>query len=247
MPLCDKTTGCEIPGDGSSQTSVDQNDKVNVSEVLQTRYSVRGYLDEPVPETLIREVFDIARLAASGTNTQPWHVAVVSGDARDRLCDELCELFDAGAPQHRGFPSGARMEGVFLDRRRACGFGYYETMGVERQDKEGRTRIARKNFEFFGAPHVAFFSMPRTFGYPQAVDMGIFLQTVMLVMVEKGLGCIAQGSLAGYPEPVRKIADLPGDNEIMFGLSFGFEDPEAHINTVRMPRADLDDLASFTS
>jgi len=220
---------------------------VNVSEVLQTRYSVRGYLADPVPEELIREVFDIARLAASGTNTQPWHVAVVSGEACDRLRDELCALFDAGAAQHRGFPSGPRMDGVYLDRQRACGFGYYETMGVTREDKEGRVRIARKNYEFFGAPHVAFFSMPRAFGFSSAVDMGIFLQTVMLVMAEKGLGCIAQGSLAGYPGPVREIANMPEDNEIMFGLSFGFEDPDAHINTARMDRASLDDFATFTS
>ena len=139
------------------------------------------------------------------------------------------------------------MEGVYLDRRRACGFGYYETMGVERQDKEGRKAIARKNYEFFGAPHVAFFSMPRSFGFPQAVDMGILLQAVMLVMVEKGLGCIAQGSLADYPGPVRAIAPIPDDNDIMFGLSFGFEDNDAHINTVRMTRATVDEVTSFVS
>ena len=220
---------------------------MNVTEVLQTRYSVRGYLPDPVPMELIHEIFDTARLSASGTNTQPWHVAVVSGEARDRLRDELCALFDAQAPQARGFSAAAKMEGPYLDRRRACGFGYYETMGVTREDKEGRVRIARKNFEFFDAPHVAFFSMPRTFQFPQAVDMGIFLQSVMLVMVEQGLGCIAQGSLAGYPEPVKVIAPIPVDNEILFGLSFGYIDEDAHINTVRMPRAPLDVVASFTS
>ncbi len=220
---------------------------MNVSEVLQNRYSVRGYLADPVPEELIREVLDTARLAASNTNTQPWHVAVVSGEACDRLRDELCALFDAGAAQERGFPGSPKMDGVYLDRQRACGFGYYETMGVQREDREGRTRIARKNYELFGAPHVAFFSMPRTFGYSSAVDMGIFLQTVMLVMFEKGIGCIAQGSLAGYPGPVREIVDMPEENEIIFGLSFGFEDPDAHINTVRMTRAPLDEVATFTS
>lgn len=230
-----------------SRAVPDHNVGVNVSEALASRYSVRGYRPDPVPDELIREVFDISRLAASNTNTQPWHVAVVSGDACDRLRDELCALFDADAEQERGFPSGSRMDGVYLDRQRACGFGYYATMGVERKDMEGRKRIARKNFELFGAPHAAFFSMPRTFGYPQAVDMGILLQTVMLVMVEKGLGCIAQGSLAGYPGPVREIADLPEENEILFGLSFGYEDTDAHINTVRMDRAPLDDIASFTS
>ena len=167
---------------------------MNVSDALADRYSVRGYKPDPVPEELIREVFDISRLAASGTNTQPWHIAVVSGDARDRLRDELCELFDAGTP-----------------------------------------------------PHVAFFSMPSNFVYPQAVDMGILLGSMMLVMVEKGMGCIAQGSLAGYPGPVKEIADIPEDNEILFGLSFGFIDDEAHINTVRMDRVPVDEIASFTS
>jgi len=220
---------------------------VNVSDALATRYSVRGYLPDPVPEDLIREVLDTARLAASGTNTQPWHIAVVSGDARDRLRDELCELFDEGAPSQRGFVGSVKMESPYIDRRRACGFGYYETMGVTRENKEGRVAIARKNYEFFDAPHVAFFSMPGNFQFPQAVDMGIFLQAVMLVMVEKGLACIAQGSLADYPGPVKEIASLPEGNEILFGLSFGYEDKDAHINTVRMPREPLDVIASFTA
>jgi len=220
---------------------------VNVSDALATRYSVRGYKPDPVPDELIREVFDIARLSASGTNTQPWHVAVVSGEARERLRNELCALFDAQAPQARGFNAAAKMESPYIDRRRACGFGYYETMGVTREDTEGRVRIARKNFEFFDAPHVAFFSMPANFQFPQAVDMGILLQAVMLVMVEKGLGCIAQGSLAGYPDPVKAIAPIPADNEILFGLSFGYIDEDAHINTVRMPREPLEVVASFTT
>ena len=77
--------------------------------------------------------------------------------------------------------------------------------------------------------------------------MGILLQAVMLVMVEKGLGCIAQGSLAGYPDAVRAVAEIPEDNEILFGLSFGYEDQDAHINTVRMSRASLDEIASFVT
>lgn len=171
---------------------------------------------------------------------------MVSGDARNRLESELCALFDAGTPQTAEFSRDAKVGSPYIDRRRACGFGYYETMGVTREDREGRTRIARKNFEFFGAPHVAFFSMPGHFVYPQAADMGIFLQSVMLVMFEKGLGCIAQGSLAGYPEPVKAIASIPEGNEIMFGLSFGYEDRDAHINTVRNPRESVDTIASFT-
>lgn len=221
---------------------------MNVSDAVSSRYSVRGYLPEPLPDELITEIFDIARLAPSNTNCQPWHVAVVSGDPRIRLEAAICALADEGVPPNREFPAAKdALTGVYLERRRACGWGYYGTMGVTREDREGRAALARKNFEFFGAPHVAFFSMPLSMDRSNAVDMGIFLQTVMLVMQEKGVGCIAQGALASYPDPVREIADIPEENGILFGLSFGWEDKEAHINTVRMPREPLETFFSHTS
>ena len=209
---------------------------------------MRGYLPDPVPEELIREVFDIARLAPSNSNTQPWHVAIISGDARTKLEAAICELADNQVAPNRDFAAAkGALQGVYKQRRSDCGWSYYGTMGVTREDAEGRTALARKNFEFFGAPHVAFFSMPKVMDRGNAVDMGIFLQTVMLVMQEKGIGCIPQGALANYPDPVRDIANIPEENGILFGLSFGYEDTEAHINTVRMPRQVLDDIAEFVS
>lgn len=218
---------------------------MHVSEVLRSRYSVRGYLPDPVPDGLIREIFDTARLAASGTNTQPWHITVVSGDARDRLRDALCANFDDGVDPGRAFPSSPEMGSPYIDRRRACGYSYYATLGVERDDRPGRAAVARKNHEFFDAPHVAFFSMPGSFQFPQALDVGIMVQTVMLLMFEHGLGCIAQGSLASYPETIKSIVPIPEGNEVLCGMSFGYEDPDAQINTARMPRADLDEVVTF--
>lgn len=219
---------------------------MNVSDALRSRYSVRGYKPDPVPEETIREVLELARLAPSGSNVQPWHIAVVSGDACDGLREALCADFDARRPQSSGFER-SDMAGEYRDRRRACGFSYYETMGVTRDDSAGRMQIARKNYELFGAPHAAFFSMPSTFARNSALDVGIFLQTVMLLMVEYGIGCIPQGSLADYPDTVRRFVDFPQDNHILCGLSFGYEDVDAHINSVRMPRESLDTVASFTS
>jgi len=209
---------------------------------------VRAYRPDPVPDAVIREVFDLARLAQSGTNSQPWHVAVVSGAACDDLRNRLCERFDAGHPGGRDFerPSEPLPDAV-MERRRACGYSYYATMGVERSDREGRARIARKNYELFGAPHAAFFSMPLVLGLSSGVDMGILLQTVTLLMVERGIGSIAQGALAQYPDTVREVASIPEQNGIVFGLSFGYEDPDALINTVRMPREPLEAVTSFVS
>ncbi len=221
---------------------------MDVTEALTSRYSVRGYLPDQVPDELIREVFDLARLAQSGTNSQPWHIAVVSGEPLDELRRLLCERFDSGDQGRRDFPRPADpLPDELMDRRRACGYSYYATMGVERADREGRARIARKNYEMFGAPHAAFFSMPRVLGLSSAVDMGILLQTVTLLMVERGIGSIAQGALAQYPDTVREVADIPETNGIMYGMSFGYIDTEAHINTVRMPREPLETITSFVS
>ena len=221
---------------------------MNVSDAVSSRYSVRGYKPEPLPDELITEIFEIARLAPSNTNCQPWHVAVVSGEPRERLEAAICALADEGVPPNREFPAAKdALTGVYLERRRACGWGYYGTMGVTREDREGRAALARKNFEFFGAPHVAFFSMPLSMDRSNAVDMGIFLQTVMLVMQEKGVGCIAQGALASYPDPVRAIANIPEENGILFGLSFGWEDTDDHINTVRMQREPLETIFTHIS
>lgn len=221
---------------------------LTVSEAMRARYSVRGYLPDPIPEETIREVFDVARWAPSGTNTQAWHVTICSGDARNRLEQLLTTAFDNGDGGERDFPSVPdEVTGVYLDRRRACGFSYYETMGVERKDYEGRARIARKNFEFFGAPHVAFFSMPKHMGHSKALDMGLFVQSVMLLLTERGIGCIPQGALTSHSSLIRQVAPIPEGDGIMVGMSFGYIDEDALINTVRMPREPLDVVASFVS
>ncbi len=221
---------------------------MDVTTALRNRYSVRGYRPDPVPDDVIQEVFDLARLAQSGTNSQPWHIAVVSGEARDDLRKRLCARFDTGDTGGRDFerPSEPLPEAL-MERRRACGYSYYATMGVERSDREGRARVARKNFELFGAPHAAFFSMPLVLGLSSGVDMGILLQTVTLLMVERGIGSIAQGALAQYPDTVREVASIPEGNGIVFGMSFGYADEDALINTVRMPREPLEAVASFVS
>lgn len=220
---------------------------MDLEQAIRTRHSVRAYLDREVPEDEIADIVRVAALAPSSSNVQPWHVAVVSGEARRKLEDELVAEVTSGTKPYPHFRPGAvGVEGAYMDRKRECGFLYYDALGIERGDRPERERVALLNWRFFGAPHAMFVSMPAAMGEVSGLDVGLFLQTLMLTMHARGLGCIPQGALAQYPGPVKRLADIPAGNEILCGLSFGYPDPSAPINDLRMPRKPIGETLSFT-
>lgn len=221
---------------------------MDVSSAIKSRYSVRAYRPDPVPENTLREIIEIARLSPSNSNTQPWHIAIVSGDARQRLEQEIFAYLKKGGKPHPAFPpGGSGLKGIYKDRQYDCAFRYYGTMGVDREDKDGRNELLIKNWQFYGAPHAAFISMPETMHRANAIDIGIFLQSIMLLFAERGIACIPQGALAAFPSVVKEIVEIPEGNAIMCGLSFGYESENELLNSVRMPREPLESIASFIS
>ena len=221
---------------------------MDVTTAVKSRYSVRAYKDEPVSEEIIREIVDIARLAPSNSNTQPWHIAIVSGAAREKLIKSIFDFVKSGGVPHPAFPpGGVGLKDQYKERQYDCAWRYYDTMGIAREDKPAREALVRKNWEFFGAPHAAFLSMPETMHRANAIDIGIFLQTIMMLFAERNIACIPQGALAAFPTQVKEIAYIPEGNAIMCGISFGYEAPDEQINTLRMPREPLETVASFTS
>lgn len=215
-------------------------------EALRARRSIRGFKPEPVPEDVIREVFSQAQLAPSNCNTQPWRVDIVSGEKRDKLEQLMVGAAmsgDRGSPQFQDGTSA--LDGVYKERQWACALGMYGTLGIAREDKMARNIQMLQNFRFFSAPHGAFISMPLNMGPTNAVDVGIYLQTLMLLMAAKGIGCCAQGALAYYPDQVRQVVDLPEDHGILVGLSFGYPEPDAKVNEVTMDRVALEDSVHF--
>ena len=171
---------------------------------MKARYSVRGFTDECVPDKTIHEIIDTARLAPSNSNTQPWHIAIVSGDARLKLEQAIADHARAGGKPNPAFPpGGSGLKGIYKDRQYDCAYRYYGTMGIDREDKVGRHKLLLKNWEFFGAPHAAFISMPQTMRRANAIDIGIFLQSIMLLFAEQGIACCPQGALASFPDQVK--------------------------------------------
>ena len=221
---------------------------MNVCDAIKQRRSVRAYSDKPVAKELIEQIFTDAQNSPSNCNTQPWHVTVVSGDARDKLEKAMVdEIMSGKAPTPHFKPGDQGLKDDYRKRQIACAISLYDAMGIKYEEKDKRQQLMLRNWQFFGAPHAAFFSMPKSMGEVNSVDMGIYLQTVMLLMTENGLSSCPQGALAMYPDPVYEIANIPDDCAIMFGLSFGYAEENTAINSFDVGREDLANAVEFLS
>lgn len=221
---------------------------MNVTDAIMSRRTTRGFKPDPVPEETIKEIIEIAKHAPSNSNTQPWYISVVSGDARDNLEKSVMEAASSGVtPNPQWPPGGMGLQGVYKERQYDCAFKYYGSMNVARDDKEGRNRLTALNWKFFGAPHAAFISMPNYMHRAHALDLGIFTQTLILLMQERGIASCPQGALAAFPDLVREHVYLPDENAILVGISFGYAEEGAQINSAKMDREPLENIASFAS
>ena len=221
---------------------------MNVSEAVKKRRSVRAYKDQPVDADLIRTIFEKAQDAPSNCNTQPWHVVVVSGEARNNIEKAMVgEIMSGQAPTPHFKPGDQDLKDQYRKRQIDCAISLYDSVDIKYEEKQKRQELMLRNWQFFGAPHAAFFSMPKTMSEINAVDMGIYLQTIMLLMTEHGLASCPQGALAMYGKSIHDLANIPEENALMFGLSFGYAAKEESINQFDVGRAGLDDCVEFYS
>jgi len=218
---------------------------VSVENALQRRISTRGFLPRAVPRETLEKILSQALQAPSNCNVQPWNVYVVSGAARDTLCKEMVEEVSSGKAPYPDFFWEMGYKDELRERQKGSAFALYDAMGIERQDRDRRMEAMIRNWNFFGAPHAMFFVMEKYLQYMGAVDLGIFAQTVALLMTENGINTCFQGALNHYPGPVRKICNLPDSQGVLFGMSFGYLDEAESANKTRTERATLDKVIKF--
>jgi nitroreductase len=228
--------------------------------LTRARSSVRDFRPDPIPEPVLRDVLADATTAPSWSNTQPYRLAVASGEVRDRISVELCARFDAGMRARRGglrdrarvaLTRGGLPDGDFRVPERypddlqparvACGRGLYDVLGIDRADRTARDRQMRRNFEFFGAPTVVFLFVHEGLREYAVLDAGVLLQTLMLAAHARGLGTCAQGALAIWAGPVRAAFDVPEPYRLLCGVSIGVPS-DAAVNRFRPGRAPLEDV-----
>ena len=218
---------------------------MTLEQALKERRSVRGYTEQPVPQDVMEEVFSLANLAPSNCNIQPWKVFVASGAVRDELRRRMMEKVMAGVMVNPDFEHLPSFSGVYRQRQVDCAVELYGNMGIGRDDRAGRMRANLRNFELFDAPHVAFIGMEKTFGVTVGMDVGMYIQSLLLTMTSYGISSCAQGSMRYYPDDVREIFGEPDTTGILCGISFGYEDETVDANRTRVGRAPLAENVQF--
>lgn len=214
-----------------------------IEDLLNARHSCRAFEDRAVPSDVIDRLLTLAQRSPSWCNTQPWQVIVTAGEETRRLSD-AATAFATANPPTPDVPFPDRYEGVFLERRRECAWQLYECVGVERGDRAASAVEAMRNYEFFGAPHVAIVTTEQDLGTYGALDCGVYVGCFLIAAQSLGLATIPQAALGAVAPAIRELYDLPPERQILMGISFGYGDATHPANGFRTRRADLDDVVT---
>ena len=228
-------------------------DRASVEAAIGSRFSCRAFLrGKPVGRDVIESILGIASRAPSGTNHQPWKVYVLEGAARDSLSDKVCAAHDAVyadpslAAQYREdfdyYPE--KWIPPYIDRRRENGWGLYGLLGIAKGEKDKMHAQHQRNYRFFDAPVGLMFTVDKVLGRGSLMDVGMFLQNIMVLARAHGLHTCPQAAWDEFGTIVRPHIGA-GDNErLLCGMSMGYADAGAHVNTFHTPR---EPAANFTT
>jgi nitroreductase len=219
---------------------------MKVSDAVSQRISVRAFKSDPVPGPIVREILEVARRSPSGGNLQPWRVYALSGRPLAEFKAVIAAKFAAGeteTPEYDVYPRS--LWEPFKKRRRNTGAERYAALGVHDKDPAALRDLGERNYRFFDAPVGLFFCLDRRLGPPQWSDMGMYMQTVMLLAAEQGLDTCPQESWSNWPVSVRAYLGLPDDLMLFAGMSMGYRDPDHPLNAIRTVREPFEVFAEM--
>lgn len=220
---------------------------MDVSEAVIARHSARAFLAQPVDRALLERVLNLAARAPSGGNLQPWHLTVVTGEPLQRLTAAVAERMTAGVDasmaEYDIYPSN--LHSPYRERRFRSGEQLYDAHGITRENRAARMGEFARNFTFFGAPVGLLCHVDRRMNQPQWSDLGMYLQTLMLLLTEHGLASCAQEAWAVAYQAIDEFLAVPEELTLFCGMAIGYSDTSAPVNNYRAERAPLDEFASF--
>ena len=217
-------------------------------ELAQARRSTRDFTNKPIDDELLQQILNDGVTAPSWSNTRPFMVAVAKGEQRDRISQKLVarlreNLEVPGMGNNPDFTHEIPYPPGLIERSQRVGKGIYDTLGIDRADKESRFRFLERNYEFFGAPVALFFFTHRGLDHFGTLDLGLYMQTLMLSAKSHGIGTCAQGYLGNYPDIIREEFDVPKEYALVCGMSIGY--PSDHpINSWQAERLPFEELTA---
>ena len=217
-----------------------------VDAAIASRRSVRAFLPTPVARETIEDILAVASRAPSGTNMQPWRVAVLSDVALARFCDAVCGAFDRGETSNA--PYSYYPEDFFepyLGRRRKVGWDLYGTLGIEKGDKAKMRAQHRRNFRFFDAPVGMIVSIDRRLEIGSWLDLGMFVENILIAARGRGLDTCPQAAFASYHGLIAEHLQLPETDIVVCGIALGRADPDAAENRLVTDRDPVESFARF--
>ena len=215
-----------------------------LNDICDARYSCRAFRPDPVDRAVIERIVATAQKIPSWCNAQPWQLTIASGAATDAFREALyAHAMTTAAVPDLDWPE--KYQGVYLDRRRACGFQLYNAVGIEKGDRPAGAKQMMENFRLFGAPHVALVTAPKELGPYGAMDSGGFVAAFTLAAAAQGVATIAQAAIAGHAPMVRDHFGLPENRNLLCAISFGHADPNHPANSFRTERATPADVIDW--
>lgn len=212
--------------------------------LLRSRCSVRAFRDEPVPRERVTEILRVAARAPSNSNTQPWQVYALAGEGIRQVEAAIITVFDSGQlPPSHHFP--ASLPEAYGARQADFAARYYEALAIDRSDTAARARQTRRNFGFFGAPVGLVFAIDAGLKPHSWLDLGLYLQSVMLAARARGLDTCPQVSFAPYHAVIAPLLGMPSEQVTVCGMSLGYRDERAAVNGLETPREPVESFVRF--
>jgi nitroreductase len=219
---------------------------MKLDEALKARRSARAFKPDPVPLDLVKEILELAKHSPSGTNIQPWKVHVVAGDVRRRLEEEVLAHRETDpADKIAEFPRTSKRKEPYTTRMRTLGKEMYGLLGIPKGDAAANWRQWGRNYQFFDAPIGLIFTIDKDLDCMSFLDIGIFMQSIMLAAKARGLDTCAQGAWNNFWSVTRRVLNVPEDEYIICGMSLGYADETAPVNTLIAEREPVESFATF--
>ncbi len=219
---------------------------MNVFDAIRKRHSTRAFLNKDVAIEKSNRILEIALQSPSGSNRQPWQVAVVSGESKIKLQTALEKAFSSGLKSqisYKYYP--VNWKPVYKKRRHSCGLQLYQSLAIDRADSEGRKAQWAANYRAFDAPIMMLFFIDKEMETGSFLDYGMFLQSIMIAAIEEGLATCPQAALAEYPQIVQKALGYSNDMTLICGMALGYEDLDADVNQYRTPRESVENFTQY--